>query len=434
MISVDGLIKNNNSLVKGGFIFLGLSLLLFFLWGSFAKLESASIASGVIIVESNKKSIQHLEGGIVSQVYVHEGQTVKKNQPLIKISNVSYYSNFKQLKLQWISNQLKYQRLVAERENALIFTPNVDSQDMGLEVRTIMTNQRALFNSRVDMRRKELEIVKSRHKQAIRSKLFYEQMLIQKKKALTYLSDEINMHSKLLADGYTSKLKVLELKRSEVLLASDVISIQSSIDEAQSSIEEFIRQISAIKERNRSEIENQIAEAKGQLISLKSELKTAQDRQERTVIRSPSEGIVLGLQVHSAGEVISPGKTLLQIVPDNDELLIEALIKPTDIDSVKKGQKALVRLSAYNYRTTPVLHGKVIYIDADRTVINQGENTKSGFKIKVKLDRNDLIHNKEFNLYPGMPADVYVILKEKSPLDYLLEPFEQSLFRAFRES
>ena len=133
-------------------------------------------------------------------------------------------------------------------------------------------------------------------------------------------------------------------------------------------------------------------------------------------------------------ELSEKNQKQIVIVPDNDELLIEALIKPTDIDSVKKGQKALVRLSAYNYRTTPVLHGKVIYIDADRTVINQGENTKSGFKIKVKLDRNDLIHNKEFNLYPGMPADVYVILKEKSPLDYLLEPFEQSLFRAFRES
>jgi len=284
------------------------------------------------------------------------------------------------------------------------------------------------------MRDKELSIVDSRLHQSKKHLISSQQMLDQKKLALSFLSDEISMHDKLLKNGYTSKLKVLELKRSEVLLASDIISVQSELNDLSSSIDELHKQKQAMNERNNSDIEGQISDVRTRLISLSSDVETAKDAQYRTIIKSPSNGVVLGLKVNTAGEVINPGQTLMQIVPDHDELVIESLINPNDIDIVTKGQQALIRLSAYNYRTTPILHGKVIYLDADRMQMKEGTKSESGFRIKIKVNQKELNDNPEIKLYPGMPAEVYVILHKKRPLDYLLKPFTISLLHAFREN
>lgn len=165
---------------------------------------------------------------------------------------------------------------------------------------------------------------------------------------------------------------------------------------------------------------------------MEAELNLAKDVQARTVVKSPASGVVLGLKVNAAGEVVGAGESLMEIVPDNDSLIVEAIINPTDIDVVRIGQQALIRLSAFNFRTTPPVQGEVVYIDADRT--NSDGEELSGFKVKVKLNSQEISNNPDLELYPGMPAEVYVLLEEKRPLDYLLEPLKVSLLRAFRES
>jgi HlyD family type I secretion membrane fusion protein len=431
------LMASNDRLVKNALLFLLISAVIFIGWSVMVKLDSASVSAGMVVVESKRKSIEHLEGGIVAEVYVHEGQSVVAGTPLLKISDVSFITRLRQTQLTWISYQLQYQRLLAERDHLNYFTPKIDGSlfpDLTLDIQTLIANQQALFSSRVDMRTQELDIIDSRVSQSANRIASSSKMLQQKKLALSFLGDEIAMHNKLLKDGYTSKLKVLELKRSEVLLTSDIISVQSDLNEAASSVTELKQQKEAIKQRNTSDLENQISDIRNQLLSLESELKTAQDVQERTVIKSPSSGIVLGMKVNAPGEVVSPGEPIMEIIPNHDSLVIESLIQPNDIDAVKKGQMALIRLSAFNSRTTPVIHGEVFYVDADRTYQKEGDKTSSGYRIKIKLDQDELALNPEISLYPGMPAEVYVLLKQKSPLDFLLEPFKDSLFRSFRES
>ncbi|MDP2573392.1 MULTISPECIES: HlyD family type I secretion periplasmic adaptor subunit [Vibrio] len=429
------LMTDNNRLIKRATIFLFLSLGLFAAWTWFAKLDSAAIASGIVIVESKRKSIEHLEGGIVAQVYVREGQKVEKGAPLIKISDITFQSRLKQTQLTWISRQIEYQRLLAERDNLSRYVPSIDKEQfphLALEIDTLIANQRSLFTSRMDMRMKELDIVDSRLKQTRNRRSFSSQMLAQRKQALGFLNDEIEMHDQLLAEGFTSRLKVLELKRSEVLLVSDIISVQSELDGQILSLSELDQQKSAIQQRNRSEVETQIAEVRNALITLEAELNLAKDVQARTVVKSPASGVVLGLKVNAAGEVVGAGESLMEIVPDNDSLIVEAIINPNDIDVVRVGQQALIRLSAFNFRTTPPVQGEVVYIDADRT--NSDGEELSGFKVKVKLNSQEISNNPDLELYPGMPAEVYVLLEEKRPLDYLLEPLKVSLLRAFRES
>jgi HlyD family type I secretion membrane fusion protein len=432
----NALLASNDRLVKNSLLFLLVSGLVFIGWTVTVKLDSASVSSGMVVVESKRKSIEHLEGGIVAEVYVHEGQSVVAGTPLLKISDVSFISRLRQAQLTWISYQLQYQRLLAERDNLSSFSPSIDASkfpDLAFEIETLISNQQALFASRIDMRLGELGIINSRIDQSNSQILSSQKMVQQKKLALSFLADEMAMHNKLLKDGYTSKLKILELKRSEVLLTSDIISVQAELNQAASSVKELKQQKEAIEERNRSDLENQISDIRNQLLSFESELQTAQDVQERTIIKSPSSGIVLGMKVSAAGEVVNPGEPIMEIIPNRDSLVIESLIQPNDIDAVKKGQTALIRLSAFNSRTTPVIHGEVFYVDADRTYQKEGDKTSSGYRIKIKLDQNELSLNPEIKLYPGMPAEVYVLLKQKSPLDFLLEPFKDSLFRSFRE-
>lgn len=436
MSTYEAIVKKNNQLISRSFIFLFVAMSLFFAWGLFAKLHSASISSGVIIVESKKKNIQHLEGGIVNKVFVDEGQYVHKGQALIKISDVSSVSKLKQTELTLLSYQLKFQRLISERDNQNDFYPDehlLSKRSLLPEFDRLIQNQKSLFFSRMNMRKKQLDILDGRLYSTKSAQKSSELLIQQKKLALQYLDEEITMHEKLIVKGYTSKQKLLELQRSKAGAESDIISIQASINDSKSKVEELIKQKNTTIDSSRTDIENELYEVSNKIVELRSSLETQNDLQKRTIVRSPSDGIVMGMQITSPGEVVPPRMTMMEIVPAHDQLLVETMIKPTDIDVVKKGQQAEIRLTAYNSRTTPMIKGVVTLIDADTTVINDQINNSSGYKAQIKLDELELSNISNIKLYPGMPVEVYITIKEKTPLEYLVEPFKNSVFRAFRE-
>ncbi len=427
-------VDQNDKLIRN----IALSLLLaagFFLgWSYFSTLDAASIAQGTVVVESKRKSIQHLNGGMVSDVYVREGQYVKAGSPLIQVSDVELLNRVQQSTLSWISHDIQHQRLLAERAQSPNFVPSIELSrypELSKSIEGLILNQKSLFESRIALRKKEQAILASRITQSEQTKQASERLLIQKQHALLLLHSEIEMHKKLLKDGFTSRLRLLELERSEALLKGDLIGVQSDIDAAKASLSELEHQVEAIIKSKRSEIETEIAKLRIQLASLEYDVKTSNENYQRSIVYSPTSGIVLGLSVHSTGEVIGAGEVLMEIVPTDDQLVIEALVKPTDIDDIVLGQQALVRLSAYDFRTTPMVEGKVFYIDADRTE-SQDSSKVSGYKIKVKLSTTDVLE--DAGLVPGMPAEVYVLTKQKRPIDYLLEPLTNSFLKAFRES
>lgn len=437
MINENFYIRKNEKLVLRILVFLAASIIVFGSWMFLARLSSASVASGNVSVESERKSIEHISGGIVSSIYVADGQHVVKGQPLVKVEDIPNETYLNKTRLSLINYRMQYQRLLAERDGNDYFEPNKFLNDKQInrdEIQSIVENQKALFHSRTSRVRSQIEILDSRIRQSERRIEVSNMMLHQNQLALGYLVDEINMHSKLLENGYTSKLQVLELMRNKALLNSDIISMQTSVESAQATLLETMRQKDALISESQAEIESSISAINEQILSTASELSRLNDIQSKTIIRSPSAGVVLGLTINSQGDIIKPGEPIMEIVPTLDELLVETLINPKDIDSVHEGLVAQVRLTSFDARTTPIIHGKVVFVAADTTVIQHGQNSLNGYKVKIKLDKTELDRNPQIDLYPGMPAEVYVILKERRPIDYLLDPLFESFFRAFRES
>ena len=432
--TVDELIARNNKLATYSLIVLAVFITLLVTWSVSAKLSSAAIAPGMIVVENKRKSIQHLNGGVVYSVFVSEGDEVVEGQPLIKIADLDTHSSLIEANLSWVSMRLEYQRLIAERNGEEVFKPDFNSDEyagLELEFQTIVSNQQSLFTSRKTLRSLERTIISSRMTVLESKAALLSQKLVRNRLARSYLLEEIGMHEKLIENGYTSRLKLLELNRSKSLLEAEIISITAEVDSVKQSLEELAYQKESIIQRDSAEIEQLIVQAKNALISADAKLKIARDSQARSLINSPSDGVVQNIKIHAAGQVVQAGETVMEVVPTTDRLIVEAMLSPNDIDMVRSGQIASVRLSALNQRRVPPVEGKVVYVDADVTEVP--DEGVSGFKVKVMLDLPNIEREYKVNLTPGMPAEVYVLLEDKRPLDYLLEPISDSLYRAFRE-
>ncbi|WP_234496795.1 HlyD family type I secretion periplasmic adaptor subunit [Vibrio maritimus] len=428
------LTQSNNKLVLTTLLILVIGIVLFVGWSLKAKLSSAAIAPGLIVVENKRKTIEHLEGGIAHSVLVSDGEHVVIGQPLLKIADIATQSALRRGTLHWLSKRVEYMRLLAERDNKEEFESSLEHEQFAglrLEYITMVENQQSLFASRKQMRALELSIMSSRKAELEGRSSSFRSKLSQNSLAKVYLLEEIKMHERLLEDGYTSRIKLLELKRSQVLLDSDIIGIRAELASIEQSIVEVTRQLNAIEQKHNSEIEQLIAQVKNDLIAAEAELKIARDSYERSLITSPSDGIIQNITVHSSGQVIKAGEVLMEVVPNNDRLIVEAIVSPQDIDMVQSGQNASVRLSGLNHMTVPPVSGEVIYVDADVSESPDGAST--GFKVKVSINQNSIEGLYQVDLTPGMPAEVFVLLEQKRPIDYLLEPLSNSFYKAFRE-
>ncbi|GAL18243.1 type I secretion membrane fusion protein HlyD family [Vibrio maritimus] len=274
------LIQNNNKLVSTTLLILVIGVVLFVGWSLKAKLSSAAIAPGLIVVENKRKTIEHLEGGIAYSVLVSDGEHVVVGQALLKIADIATQSALRRGTLHWLSRRVEYKRLIAERDNKEEFESSLEHEQFAglrLEYITMVENQQSLFASRKQMRALELSIMSSRKAELEARRSSFRSKLSQNSLAKGYLLEEIKMHELLLEDGYTSRIKLLELKRSQVLLDSDIIGIRAELASIEQSIIEVTRQLHAIEQKHTSEIEQLIAQVKNDLIAAEAELKIARD-------------------------------------------------------------------------------------------------------------------------------------------------------------
>lgn len=414
-----------------------IGVVVLYLWSSDVKLDAAAIAPGVIAVESNRKSIEHLEGGIIEDIYVQEGQEVTKGQLLVKLSDITAKGNFNQITSRLINAVAQRDRLESERlglEKPVFSDLVTDAMLIQAEVVNLVARQTSLFFSRRQLQRSELAVLDARLKRIWGEKGAMSRKLEQQNRAYRLLKEEQNMHDKLIEDGYSSKLRSIELQRSGAMLLSDIVALTGSLDNLDLAVAEVNEQKANKTNQYITEIDREHQELSRSIEELSEELKKATDVLSRVEVRSPRDGKVIGLNVHSEGEVVAPAEKLLEVVPVNDMLIVEAFLHPQDIDDVTHGQEALIRLGSYNFRTTPLLRGKVINIAADRIHEVEDESGNSGYKIKVEIYRESLNEHPQLSLYPGMPAEVYVTLKKRTLMDYLLEPLSVGMLKAFRET
>lgn len=398
-------------------------------WAATAKLESAAIAYGDLSVSSQRQAIQHLEGGIVERLMIQEGDYVEKGQLLVQLSEQQSLSRLESLKGKFVHAVAKESRLKAEFNNTSEIVWESDLEKMAISNTLLEAQQiqKKIFEARARYFESKLNIV---HQTISGAKLELNNLKQTKKierERLSLIEEEILSNQTLVKQGFSGKSTLLQLKRLATEVRSTLsqldrqaLTVQKRIDENQSRLEEI-----ALERIN--EVVVELREAQNEIVSIREEYRVAQDIYTRTGIRAPISGKVVNMKVFTEQGVIRSGETLLELVPDDDSLIVEARVSPQDIDLISPGLDARVRLTALNARIQEPLNGKVLTVSADKL---SEQNKEDYYLARIALNDQDA---QQHQLTAGMNAEVLILSRPRTPISYLLKPITESFNRAFRE-
>jgi len=397
------------------------------LWAHFAIVDEVTRGEGKAIPSSRLQKIQNLEGGIVAELFVREGQIVEAGDPLLRLDDTRFASNVGETEADRLALAARVERLSAEVEGRDLAMPEHVLRDAP----NLADSERALFESRRDQLRDEiggLEEQLAQRRQEVREMSSKQEQF---RSSLALLRKEIAMSEPLVSSGAISPVEVLRLKRAEVESRGQLDATTLALPRANAAIKEIESKIGETRGRFRSEALTQLNEARTELSKLKSTGKALEDRVRRTLVTSPVRGVVQQMLVSTIGGVIQPGSDIVEIVPLDDTLLVEAKVRPQDIAFLHPGQEAMVKFSAYDFTVYGGLKAELEHISADSITDEDGN---SFFLIHLRTDKSHLgSDEKPLLIIPGMMASVDIITGHKSVLSYLLKPIIRAKAEALRE-
>ncbi|WP_454250808.1 HlyD family type I secretion periplasmic adaptor subunit [Pseudomonas sp. R151218B TE3479] len=414
-----------------GYLMLLVTFGLFGGWAALAPLDSSALAPGVVTVKSYRKTVQHLEGGIVRELRVHDGDLVKTGDVLLVLDNTQARSEMETTRSQLIAALQLQARLEAERD-ALpepVAVPTLDPADPRVqeardsEARIFQTRRTSLLGE-IGLQEKTIGQIEEQIR-GFKAIIASKQML-----AASYQDEIVDLRA-LLAEGYVDKQRLREQERSLARLQTEIAESQSEIAQARVHVDEAKLKILQLKKAFASEVAGLLGDARTKVYELRERLATLQDRDQRTDILAPESGMVMGMTVHTLGAVVSPGTALLDIVPANEELIVEAQVSPMDIDRIALGKLADIRFSAFKSSTTPVIEGRLVQISADR-LINKDTGT-AYYLARVALTDKGRQALGNLTLVPGMPVEVLVNTGARTLLQYLMQPASNVFARSLIE-
>ncbi|WP_246725599.1 HlyD family type I secretion periplasmic adaptor subunit [Beijerinckia sp. L45] len=408
----------------------------FGVWAATAPIAGAVVTSGAFVATGQNKIVQNLEGGVIAKLLVHEGDIVEQGQELIRLDETAAKVDMRRLFLKEMRLEAVEARLLAEagaRPN-LAIPVAYEANAQNAEENTVIENQMLTFETH---RRGVLNEITTLQ-QSIGS---LEEHLNGTETQLTSVvrqgelyQEEIEAKKSLLAQGMVKRPELLALLRARAAMDGEVGRLKGDIGDTKDKIARANEQIAGVRNTAVKTAVEQLVDIRADLYDTRERMRTAKNIVDRVKIAAPVRGAVIKLGYHTAGGVIEPGKPIMEILPLNDELLIEARIRSQDIDSVKKGADAMVRLSALSARVTPMVTGKVVYISADSLQEDPRIDRSAGvYMARVRIDKDQLPLIKDFVPTPGMPAEIYIKTGERTFLAYLLRPLKDSMARAFRE-
>lgn len=404
-----------------------LFLVVALLWAANATLDEVTRGEGKVIPSSKIQIVQNLEGGILERILVREGELVERDQPLLQLDDTRFSSTFRETRLKYLALLAKSARLQAEANNQPLQIPEIVWQERG----DLARNEVALFESRVVELESNLSILREQESQTghelaeLRSK--------KNKIARSYelVRQELVMSEPLADEGAISEVEILRLKRSVNDLRGDLDASRLAIPRLQSAMEEMKDKIGDLEISFRTQARGELNEVEAELSGVEETLRSQQDRVSRTLVRSPVKGEVKQVKVTTIGGVIQPGMDLIEIVPIEGTLLVEAHVRPADIAFLRPNQDAQVKLTAYDYAIYGGLPAKLEHISAD-TITN--EDGDSFYLIRVRTERSHLgTDDNPLKIIPGMTAVVDILTGEKTVLDYLMKPVLRAREMALRE-
>lgn len=418
--------------------FLGYAAALIFLgtlgwWATVAELASATLAPAVVSPDGHRKTIQHLEGGIVQAIHVHEGDVVSVGDPLLTLDGTQARAGHRELRERYADLVAQEARLLAEQDDrAEIAFPAELTAMADIDTRRVITDQTALLKSRQATAKGREQILNQRVRQVEEEIAGLHDMIAAQDRQLSLIGQELTDVEKLYKDGFERLPRLLALQRGQAQIEAERASNRARVARNEQEIGETRMQVLTMREQERERMNEEFTKVRSVLAELRNQVSARQDVLKRTEITAPIAGTVMNLRVTTETGVIRAGDALLDIVPGKVKLIIDAQVRPIDIDNVRPGMKARVLLTAYRQRNLPQIHGVLRSVSADSLV--EDRTGRAYFLAKVEVDPADLAGLSDVRLIPGMPAEVMIFTGEQTLLDYIVRPLTESVLKSFRDN
>lgn len=416
----------NQNLVRLTALVIGIGFLLFVAWSGVTNVNEVARTNGEIIPSGYAQVVQHLEGGIVAEILVEEGDLVEKGQILVRMGGVGAEQDFASLDERQATLQLQ-----AERLRALAYDKEPDFSSIAGDNEDAITYQQRILDTAKQAYESEKQVLENQLAQRRETSTRLKGEKETAEKELLSGKEILTMKEALAERGAVSKKDIIESQRDVNRLEGNVSSIVAQISEAEQAISESQSRLQTLEAKTRDEALNELEEVETQIAQNKETLRKFEGRIDRQSIRAPVRGLVKGLQVNTIGGVIGAGEPIMEIVPLDQTLIVEAQIPPREVGSLKVGQPARVKVSAFDFSRYGVIEGELEFLSAT-TFVNA--NNQSFYKGRIKLTKDHVGANPKRNLIlPGMTVEADIITGEKTVLAYLLKPIHTSLDTAFRE-
>jgi HlyD family secretion protein len=406
-------------------------------WASTTHIAGAVIAPGSIVVQSNVKKVQHPTGGVIAEIKVHDGDFVKAGQVLVRLDDTVARATVGVVRVQLDELEARLARLAAERDEAdhIDFPADLMERQSDKQLAATLAGERKLFDSRRTAKigqRSQLEQRIAQAKEEIRG---LEAQQAAKEQEIGFIDRELAGVTELYDKNLVALTRLMQLQRDRARLSGERGQYIAEIARAKGKVSETELQVIQVDKDFRTDVLKDLREAQGKIAELTERLVAAQDQLKRVDILAPQDGVVNQLSVHTVGGVIGNGEVLMEIVPRDDNLIIEAKVDPRDIDQVAVGADAVVRVMAGEERANPDLTGKVRLVSADltRERPTAGVPDKAFYTVRVALPPDEVDRLGRLKLLPGMQAEVFIQTYARTPLEYLIKPLKDQMDRTFRE-
>lgn len=408
-------------------------MLLIGTWLVLAPLSGAVIAPGFVKVDMNRKVVQHQEGGIVKEILVRDGERVRQGQTLLVIGDVRLDATLDLLRTQHDGERAKVARLEAERAllSDVKFPPELAARRDEPKVAELLQRETALFRARREALDSQIAVLRKQIRQTEDEAKALDGQIAAEARALKSQKEELAVNQQLLQQGFVQKTRLMSLERAVAEYEARWEEHRAELAKTRQRASELELRVLAQRNSYVQSATDELKEASTRLFDLEERLRPSKDASERQRIAAPIAGEVVGLRVFNPGAVIAPREVLMEIVPEDKTLIVEARIRPEDINHVRAGSPAEVRLTAYQSRTTPLVAGSVNYVSADRLV-----DTQSGapyYTVHVDVSAGALEEAGNLRMQAGMPAEVYIRTDSRTAFDYIVAPVMSYLRRGMRE-
>lgn len=403
-------------------------------WMAFAPLAMAVVAPAHVKVDLNRRPVQHLEGGIVRQVLVRDGQRVKEGEPLVVVGDVGADADRNRLSLRLAVERAALERLEAEtqREPRLVFSAGLQAQArMDVRLAQALAKERSLFSARLHSLNSELSLMRKQRERVQQEVSALTAQNEQAQGALALQRKDLESNRNLIADGFVSNTRVNQIEAGVAEYAARLEERRTDLARSQGKLVDSDLKANAIANDYVRSASDQLKQTLARVGEIEQELRKSNDATLRQTVLAPADGEIIDLKFTSPGAVVKPGESIAEIVPSKADLMIEAQIRPEEVNNVQVGQDARIKFTAFKYRNSTMVAGKVTYVSGDR--FTDKATQQPYYSVLILADAESVKAVGDLKMQAGMPAEVYIDGGTQTPLQYLAAPITSTLRRAGRQ-